>query len=164
VPIPIDFSKLSPQDILDIASFIEDEAQERYETLAAHMESAGDLGAATFFLKMAELEGAHGAQVSARRQRRFSDLPSHVRDAVEWDVEGPPLDRSRTSFTVVEALDLAVASEVRARDFFAEAAEHLVEPAVAAVLRELHGDEVQHIRMLEEKRAALPASARNLPE
>ena len=160
MPIPIDFSKLSPQDILDIAAFIEDEARERYETLAAHMETAGDLGAARFFLKMAELEGVHGAQVAARRSARFSDLPAHVRNAVEWDVEGPPLDRSRTSFTVAEALDLAVASEVRARDFFAEAAEHLVDPAVAAVLRELHGDEVEHIRMLEERRAALPVVAR----
>jgi rubrerythrin len=160
VPIPIDFSKLSPQDILDIAAFIEEEARERYETFAAHMEAAGDLGAARFFLKMAELEGSHGAQVTARRQTRFSDLPSHVRNAVEWDVEGPPLDRSRRSFTVAEALDLAVASEVRARDFFAEAAEHLVDPAVAAVLRELHGDEVQHIKMLAERRAALPTAAR----
>ena len=160
MPIPIDFSKLRPQDILDVAAFIEEEARERYETFAAHMETAGDLGAASFFLKMAELEGAHGAQVAARRRARFSELPAHVRDAVEWDVEGPLLDRSRRSFTVAEALDLAVASEVRARDFFAEAAEHLVDPAAAAVLRELHGDEVQHIRMLEERRAALPASTR----
>ncbi len=160
MPIPIDFSKLSPQDILDIAAYIEAEAQERYETFAAHLESVGDRGAARFFLKMAELEGAHGARVAGRRRARFADLPAHVRDAVEWDVEGPPLDRSRTSFTVAEALDLAVASEVRARDFFAEAAEHLVDPAVAAVLRELHGDEIGHIRMLEERRAALPAAAR----
>ena len=160
MPIPIDFSKLSPQDILDIAAFIEDEARERYETFAAHMETAGDLGAAAFFLKMAELEGAHGAKVAARRRTRFADLPAHLRNAVEWDVEGPPLDRSRTSFTVAEALDLAVASEVRARDFYAEAAEQLVDPAVAAALRELHGDELQHIRMLEEKQARLSAAAR----
>ncbi len=157
--IPIDVSKLSPQDVLDIAAFIEDEARERYETLAAHMETVGDLGAARFFLTMAELEGAHGARVAARRSARFPDLPAHLRNAVEWDVEGPPLDRSRTSFTVAEALALAVASEERARDFFADAAEHLVDPAVAAVLRELHGDELQHIQMLEERRAALPAAS-----
>ncbi len=158
MPIPIDFSKLSPQDILDIAAFIEDEARERYETLAAHMEAVGDLGAARFFLTMAELEGAHGVRVTARRSARFPGLPAHLRNVVEWDVEGPPLDRSRISFTVAEALALAVASEERARDFFAEATEHLVDPAVAAVLRELHGDELQHLRMLEERRAALPAA------
>ena len=157
--IPIDFSKLGPQDILDIAAFIEDEARERYETLASHMEAEGDLGAASFFLKMAELEGAHGARVTARRESRFAGLPAHLRNVVEWDVEGPPLDRSRSSFTLGEALEVAIASEVRARDFFAEAAQHLVDPAVAAVLRKLHADELEHIRLLEQRRALLPASA-----
>ncbi len=159
MPIPIDFTKLSPQDILEIAAFIEHEAMERYETLAAHLEVAGDRGAAAFFLKMAELEGAHGAQISARRVARFADLPSHIRDAVEWDVEGPSLDRATTKFTVGQALETALASEARARDFYAEALEHLVEPAVAAVLQELRGDEIEHIRMLEQRRAALPPRA-----
>ncbi len=75
MPIPIDFTKLSPQDVLEIAAFIEHEAMERYETFAAHLEVAGDRGAAAFFLTMAELEGAHGARISARRVARFADLP-----------------------------------------------------------------------------------------
>jgi hypothetical protein len=36
VPIPIDFSKLTPQDVLEIANLIEHEAQERYEVFADH--------------------------------------------------------------------------------------------------------------------------------
>jgi rubrerythrin len=158
MPIPIDFSKLSAQDVLDIAAFIEHEAQERYEVFAAHLETAGDHATAGFFRKMAQLEAAHGAQVEVRRIARFADLPAHVRDVVEWDVEGPTLDRSRSSFTAEEALDAALASEVRARDFFAGALEFIVDTQTAAMLEELHGDEVGHVRMLEEQKARLASS------
>lgn len=160
MPIPIDFTKLSPQDVLEVAAFIEHEAKERYETFAAHLEAAGDRSAAAFFLTMAKLEGAHGARISARRVARFADLPVHIRDVVEWDVEGPPLDRDRTGLTAAQALEIALASEVRARDFYTEALEHLVDPAVAAVLAELRADEVEHIGMLERRRATSPRSAR----
>ncbi len=160
MPIPIDFTKLSPQDVLEIAAFIEHEAKERYETFAAHLESVGDRGAAEFFLTMAKLEGAHGARISARRVARFADLPVHIRDVVEWDVEGPALDRDTTKLTAAKALEVALASEIRARDFYTEALEHLVDPAVAAVLAELRGDEVEHIGMLEQRRAAVPRGAR----
>lgn len=153
MPIPIDFSKLGPQDVLEIANLIEHEAQERYEVFADHMVTSGDHASAAFFLRMAELERAHGAQLSSRRITRFSDLPSRIRDVVEWDVEGPPLERSLTSLTVAEALEMAIASEVRARDFYGEALEQLSDPAVNAVLAELREDEIGHIRILETRRA-----------
>jgi rubrerythrin len=157
VPVPIDFSKLSPGDILDIAAFIEHEAQERYELFADHLDGVGERDAAAFFRRMAELEAAHGSELSTRRITRFSDLAPHVRDAVVWDVEGPPLDRSRIHLSVPEAVAIAIASEERARDFYAEALEHLVDPQVSAVLEELRADEVGHIRLLEEQRASLKA-------
>jgi rubrerythrin len=151
VPIPIDFSKLGPGDILDVASFIEHEAQERYELFAEHLDGNGEREAAAFFRQMARLEAAHGGELSTRRVTRFSDLPPHVRDAVVWDVEGPPLDRSRIHLSVREAVEIGIASEKRARDFYAEALEHLVDPEVSAVLEELRADEVGHIRLLEEQ-------------
>ncbi|MGE5236571.1 MAG: ferritin-like domain-containing protein [Acidobacteriota bacterium] len=160
MPIPIDFAKLAPQDILDIAAFIEHEAQERYEVFAVHLETQGDRETARFFRTMAQLEATHGAQVEGRRVARFADLPGHIRDVVEWDVEGPPLDRSQGSFTAEEALDLALASEVRAREFFAGAQQFMVDPQTAAMLAELHRDEVGHIRMLEEQKARLVAPLR----
>lgn len=153
MPIPIDYSKLAPQDVLEIAALIEYEAQERYEVFADHLETSGDHAAASFFLRMAELEGAHGAQLTSRRVTRFSDLPSHIRDVVEWDVEGPSLERSMASLTVAQAIGMALASEVRARDFYGEALEHLTDPAVNAVLAELREDEIDHIRILEARRS-----------
>ncbi len=152
MPIPIDFSKLGPQDVLQVAAFIEHEAQERYELFADQLEANGERDAATFFRRMAELEAAHGGELSARRVTRFADLPAHVRDAAEWDVEGPELDRSRVRLSVADAVAMGIASEERARDFYAEALEHMVDPAVAAVLEELRADEVEHIRLLEEQR------------
>ncbi|MEW6338874.1 MAG: ferritin family protein [Acidobacteriota bacterium] len=163
MPIPIDFSKLGPQDVLDLASFIEHEAEERYLTFAAHLEVHGDTDGSSFFRRMAALEGGHGAQIEGRRVARFADLPGRVRDAVEWDVEGPRLDRSRTSLAVDEAFVMALASEVRARDFFAAALEHMTEARTAAMLAELHADEVGHVRMIEEemsRRGLRPVSAR----
>ncbi len=151
MPIPIDFSKLAAQDVLDLASFIEHEAEERYLTFAVHLEAYGDADGAAFFRRMAALEGAHGAQIEVRRTARFADLPGHVRDAVEWDVEGPQLDRSRTSLGVNEAFGMALASEIRARDFFAGALEHMTGTRTAEMLAELHRDEVGHVRMIEEE-------------
>lgn len=159
MPLPIDWSKLAPQDILDIAAFIEHEAQERYLYFAEHLDRQGEGEAAAFFRYMAQLEGAHGEHVSQRRQVRFADLPGHVRDAVEWDVEGPTLDRGVTSLSLAEAFTLAVASEERARDFFAEACDHLVEERARRVLAELYRDEVGHVRMLEQMRAKFLPSA-----
>jgi rubrerythrin len=159
MPIPIDFSKLRAQDILDIATFIEHEAQERYEYFADHLERQGDAVSAGFFRMMAALEGAHGAQVGARRTTRFAGLPAHLRDAVEWDVEGPPLDNDVQQLPVEAALEMAIASERRAREFFREALDHLTDTATRDVLAELHRDEVGHIAMLEEQRARLARKA-----
>ena len=155
MPLPIDWSKLTARDVLDIAAYIEAEAQERYEHFAAHLDRSGESEAAGFFRHMAELEGAHGAQVSERRRVRFADLPASVRDAVEWDVEGPALDRSTATLTTERAFELALASEERARDFFAEASEHLADEATAAVLAELHRDEISHIALLHHIRSSL---------
>lgn len=150
MPIPVDFSKLAPQDILDIAAFIEHEAEQRYLAFADHLEREGDSESATFFRRMAELERAHGDEVSDRRESRYSGLPEHLRDVVEWDVEGPALERDVEALTVERALNMALASEIRAREFYAEAMQHPVGREVEDVLAELHRDEVQHVRMLEE--------------
>lgn len=159
MPLPIDYSKLDAQDVLDIAAFIEHEAEQRYEAFADHMEAQGDPESARFFRYMAELEGKHGAVVTARRESEYGGLPARLRDVVEWDVEGPPLDRSARRLSSEAALELALCSEQRARDFFAEAQEHLTDPQVAKVLAELHRDEEDHIRMLEERRARLSGAA-----
>jgi rubrerythrin len=153
--LPIDFSKLTAQDVLDMAAFIEREAQNRYEDFAAQLGDNGNQEAARFFLQMAALEGAHGAQVARRRQHDYEELPSHLRDAVEWNVEGPPLDRKVAALSLEAALEMALESERHARDFFAEAMEHLVDDGVRRVLAELHADELAHIRMIEERRAQL---------
>lgn len=153
--LPVDFSKLEAQDVLDLAAFIEHEAQQRYEEFAALLGDRGDNDAARFFLQMAALEGAHGAQVTRRRSRDYEGLPSHLRDVVEWDVEGPPLDRKVGALSLEAALEMALESECRARDFFAEAMEHLTDDRVRKVLSELHDDELAHIKMIEERKAQL---------
>jgi rubrerythrin len=159
VPLPIDFSKLAAQDVLDIAAFIEREAQQRYEAFADHLERQGETDAAHFFRDMAILEGSHGAAVTNRRERDFDGLPAHLRDVVDWDVEGPEMDHDVSRLSALEATEIALASERRARDFYAEAIQHLADPAVTAVLADLHRDEIYHIRLLEERGARNPGTA-----
>jgi rubrerythrin len=155
MPLPIDFSKLAPQDILDMAAHIEREAEQRYEVFAQHLEQHGDREGAEFFATMARIEGAHGEVVAGRREREFVGLPAHLRDVVEWDVEGPPLDRRVRVLSMDEALAMALAAEIRARDFFAGAMEQSADDEVTRVLSELHRDELEHIRMLEVRGARL---------
>jgi len=153
VPLSIDFAKLSAQDVLDIAAFIEREAQERYDLFADHLASVGEADAARFFRQMAELEAAHGEKATRRRGRDFADLPAHVRNVAEWDVEGPPLDRGVDRLSLGEAIEIALASEARARDFYAAAAEFFVDAPTHRILDDLGRDEIAHIRLLEDYRA-----------
>jgi len=153
---PVDFAKLSAADILDLAAFIEHEAQERYESFAEHLAAQGDGEAAAFFRMMAAVESSHATAVAGRRSARFPDPPARLRDVIEWDVEGPPLDRNVSRLSRDAAVALALASEARAYEFFAGAAEHLVGEAAAAVLAELRDDELGHIRMLEDYAAGRP--------
>jgi rubrerythrin len=159
VSLPIDFSKLAAQDVLDIAAFIEREAQQRYEAFADHLERQGNTDAARFFRDMAILEGSHGQAVTNRREREFDGLPAHLRDVVDWDVEGPEMDHDVSKLSAADGTEMALASERRARDFYAEAIEHLADPAVTAVLADLHRDEIYHIRLLEERSARNPGTA-----
>ena len=82
-------------------------------------------------------------------------LPSGLRDVLEWDVEGPPPDRTVKALSLDAAFEMALASERRARDFFADAMAHFTGDDVHRVLSELHDDELAHIRMIEEYRRQL---------
>lgn len=159
MPLPIDFAKLSAQDVLDVAAFIEREAQERYTSFADHLASAGEADAARFFRQMADLEAAHGEQVKRRRGREFGGLPAHLRDVVLWDVEGPALDRDVTHLTLADAIAIALASEARARDFFAGATEFFVDAPTRRVLDDLCRDEIGHIALIEDYRARVAAGS-----
>ena len=122
--VEFDFSKLDPMDVLDLACYIEREAAENYEQLAAWAEKNSP-GAASFFQRMARLESQHDSQIEERRRALFGDLPSRYTDSAPWEVEVPNYDE----------------------DFVSD-------PQTVTILEGLAEEEVEHQRLLKKEMAA----------
>lgn len=152
---PMDFAKLQPQDVLDIATFVEREAHDRYQELADEMSRRGADDAADFFRAMARRELRHGERLAARRKELFGNAPAHVRDVVFWEIEAIDYRHNLPAITLRQALELALAAEVKAHDYYAGALEYHTDPAVADLFEELRLAEVEHQRMIREELARL---------
>ncbi|MEP0775971.1 MAG: ferritin family protein [Acidobacteriota bacterium] len=153
---PMDFAKLQPQDVLDIATFVEREAHDRYQELADEMSRRGASDAADFFRAMARRELRHGERLAARRKELFGDAPAHVRDVVFWEIEAIDYRHNLPAITLRQALELALSTEVKAHDYYAGALEYHTDPAVADLFEELRLAEVEHQRLIREELARLP--------
>jgi rubrerythrin len=152
----IDFAALSLMDALDLAILVEEEAQERYEEFAAQMEQHRTPEAAKFFRYMALNESKHGLELSARRAQRFSDAPRVVTRAMIFDIEAPDYDAARAFMTPRKAMEAALASEVKAHDFFVAALPSLKDADVRALFEELRAEEVEHQELVKAELAKLP--------
>lgn len=152
----IDFAKLSLMDALDLAILVEEEAQERYEEFAAQMQQHRTPDAAKFFRYMAANESMHGLELSARRAQRFSDAPRMVTRAMIFDIEAPDYDAARAFMSPRNAMKAALASEVKAYDFFVAALPSLTDPEVRALFKELSEEEVEHQNLVKIELAKLP--------
>jgi rubrerythrin len=152
----IDFSRLTLIEALDLAVLIEEEAQERYEELTAQMEQHRTFEAARFFRYMAGNEARHGSELAAQRAERFGDAPRTVTRARLFDVEAPDYDAARAFMSPRMAMEVALASEVKAHQFFLEALKVLADPQVRALFEELRDEEVEHQDLVKAELAKLP--------
>jgi erythrin-vacuolar iron transport family protein len=152
----IDFSKLSLQDALDLAILIEEEARDRYQEFVDQLELHHTPQAASFFRFMAENETKHGEELSMRRQLLFADAATRVSRSMLWDVEAPDYDESRAFMSVRQAMNVAMACEIKAHDFFDSAIEHIDDPEVRSLFEELRDEEVEHKRLVNEHLTKLP--------
>jgi rubrerythrin len=149
--------QLSMQDALDLAILVEEEAHERYQVLARQVGGryAGDAG--DMFRAMAGYEAKHGAQLSERRQRLFGDTPRRVSREMLYQVEAPDLGAIRVFMSARQAMELALASEQKAREFFERAQKAVTDPDVRSLFAELREEEVEHERLVRSHLARLPA-------
>jgi erythrin-vacuolar iron transport family protein len=152
----IDFSMLSLQDALDLAILIEEEARERYEEFAENLRVHHTPEAAGFFISMAGNEAKHGADLLMRRHAIFGDAPTRVSRAMLWDVEAPGYELPRAFMTAREAMEVALASEVKAHDFFDAALAFVRNEEVRALFEELRAEEVEHQELVKSVMAKLP--------
>lgn len=152
----VDFARLDLKDALDLAILIEDEARERYEEFADQMEVHHTADAAGFYRFMAQNEAKHGADIAERRKALFGDAPTRMSRSMLWDVEAPDYDQARAFMTPRKALEVALASEVKAYDYFTAALPSISDPEVRALFTELQGDEVHHKELVQAELDKLP--------
>ena len=151
----LDFSKLHPQDVLDLAFFAEREAEEGYDRLAALMDSQGNTAVAAFFRRMATWEKEHQTKLAARRAELFPDAKANLSDRAPWSIELPDDETVTASITPRRALELAHAAEVSAFEYYSMALEYATNEGVVSVFELLRKDELGHQRLLEQEMSKL---------
>ena len=160
----LDLAGLDLKDALDLAILVEDEAKERYDELAAQMETHHTAEAATFFHFMSANEARHGAELAARRKQLFGDAPSRVDPSMVWEVEAPEYENVHAFMTLHEALTVAMAAEVKAHWFFTDALKLPVADPVRKLFLELQQEEVLHQALVGRELAKLPPDEAAPPE
>jgi rubrerythrin len=155
----LDYATLDLMDALDLAVLIEDEAYERYKKFAAQLghRFAGD--AASVFASMAENEAKHGIELAKRRKTMFGDVAMRVSRDDLFDVEAPDQGAPTVDMSALRAYQVALSSEQKAFDFYDMALPHVTDPEIKALFTELRDEETEHVRLVKEAIAALPADA-----
>ena len=154
--VDIDFANLSIKDALDLAILVEEEAEERYRELADNLEFHNTKDAARFFRFMMTCEAKHGEELSAKRKELFGDQPLSVDRSLLWDVEAPGYETAKSFMTLQEALDVALAAETKAFEFFDGALPEVADPEVRELFIELRQEEVEHMQMVREQMKKVP--------
>ncbi len=159
MPTRLDFSKLSLMDALDLATLIEVEAHKRYTQFAERLGSRDVDDAGAVFASMAVNEDKHGEQIAERRLELFGDQPPKVRLDDIFDVEAPDVGAPRGDMSARAAYLVALSSEEKAFAFYDQALRYVTQPAVKALFEELRDEEAEHVQMIKDILAKLPASA-----
>ncbi len=149
----MDFSKLQPQDVLDLAIFAEEEAHEQYEFLAGAMTRHGAREVADFFHKMAAREELHRQQIAERRSALYPGAVANLGNRALWGVEAPYNVTPADTMTAGDAFNIAMAAEKKAEAYYAAAMEQALPVEVTQLFAALRQSEVEHQRMLEREQA-----------
>ena len=152
----LDLSKLSLMDALDFATLIEEEARQRYEMFASQL-AGSDAG--SFFASMAENEAKHGTELLTQRINMFGKVPMKLKLTDIYDIEAPDMGAPRRGMSTLQAFELGLAAEKKAYDFYDMALPGITDPEVKALFTELRDEETEHVEMLREAMAKLPANA-----
>lgn len=148
--------RLSMQDALDLAVLMEEEAEERYLVLAQQVGGRYVGDASDMFRAMAVNEKKHGAQLLERRKRLFGDAPRAVTREMLYQVEAPDMGSVRVFMSARQAMEVALASEQKAREFFERTLKVITDPEVRSLFAELREEEEEHERLVRTRLARLP--------
>ena len=150
----LDFSTLNLQDALDMAVLIEKEAEERYLSFVDQLGQRYPGDATNFFAMMARNEQRHGADLSERRRSLFGDTPSRVtKNMIQSDIEAPAPEKAVRYMSPRHALEVAMESEIKAYEFYNGILPFVKDATVRELVKSLRDEEVEHQRLLNEKRS-----------
>ena len=153
---PLDFSKMSLQDALDLAVLIEKEAEGRYLWFVDLLGERYSGDAADFFKTMAGYERRHGEELAARRRTLFGDAPTRVTADMIEDVEAPDSGKPRANMSPRHAMEVAMESEIKAFEFFDKALPGIKDNAVRKLFEELRDEEAGHQQLLQQQMTNYP--------
>lgn len=144
--------EMSLEELLLHALVIELEAVQRYEQLAKMMERIGNTKVARIFAKMSNIEARHVETIED--QIRGHNLPMLTPSQYRWrGLESPENADSGRLFhlmTPCQALSLALDSEKRAYEFFADVVDDSIDERVREMAAEFAVEEEQHVAWVEE--------------
>ena len=147
-------------DFMTRAWVMELEAVERYSTLADAMEEHNNREVAELFRKLSRIEQLHADQILEEHlSKRPPVLPP---GGIRWNAgEGPETaDPGELHYRMqpYHALQIALACEQRACQFFTKIARSATLPAVRKAAREMATEEAEHVQLVEDwlKRTPVP--------
>lgn len=143
----ISLDELDLKDALDLAILIELEAQERYEEFARQVGTSRSDDAGAFFLQMIKNEATHAKDLKKKRKELFGEQPTRMNLEKYYqfqDIEAPEFDRAHSFMSARQALEVALASEIKAHDFFERAEKFVQNEEVKKLFNELKEEELMH--------------------
>jgi rubrerythrin len=136
-------------DLFTLAYQIEAEAVERYGLLADQMETHNNPELVKVFRDLARAEGIHAGEI--RRLAGDIDVVAHARGVGHWKGDSPEqadLSEAHYLMTPWHALQMALAGEKRALEFF----KHVVETAQDAEIKQMASEfveeEAEHVNLV----------------
>jgi rubrerythrin len=137
---------------------MEREAVARYTELAEMMETHNNTEVAALFRKMAEYEGHHVTQILADMGWAADSFAP--REAGAWTAAEPPesvpVDEMHYLMHPWHALQLALAAEERAVDFFATMARDAASDDIRRAAEQMRDEEIEHVALVNDWLAKVP--------
>lgn len=142
----------SADEVLAIATAMEEEAARRYRQISDRMRLQGEGKLADLFVFLAGIEDKHAAQVRARSIGLTGYSPDSA--AIRWELPEKFEEEEGRSYllTPYRALTIAVRNEERAFAFYSYLAAHAQTAEIRRISEELAKDELDHAALLRRER------------
>jgi rubrerythrin len=154
--------RLLPQTLIELYAHslaIERDAFKRFVELERYMRDCGMDAVADEFEKIGREEQEQYEALALGTCDR--ELPAVAEWEYAWHYLGAKVEKTPAPRNAREALQMALATERRAQNFYIDVAEHANDDAVCAFAAEMAVDEQRHVQRLEQLLAREPEAAKH---